>query len=100
MSEVELGEGVDAVAVARGDVVVVRLPENPTTGYRWQVDTGDGVSLVDDVGEPGGNAPGSAGERILRLQADRPGTWPVVLRLSRPWEQEHVDERRVDVTVR
>lgn len=99
MSEVELVEGATAVVLDRGDVLVVRLAENATTGYVWQVEAGEALTVVDDRSGPGGAAPGSGGHRVVRLSADRAGTWPLVLRLGRPWEDGPVDERRVDVTV-
>lgn len=39
-----------------GEPVVLRLGENPGTGYRWEVTASDGLELVGDVvvqvGEP------------------------------------------------
>lgn len=100
MVEVALARDDSAVAVERGDVLVVRLEETATTGYLWRAETDGGLVEVDDVTEPGGPAPGASGERVLRLRAEEAGTWRLDLRLGRPWEDAVAQERRVDVTVR
>ncbi len=109
MSEVELVEGAAAVALDPGDVLVVRLPENATTGYLWHARTGEGLTLLDDEPdepdetdhpERAMRAPGAGRTRTLRFRADSTGSWRLDLRLSRPWEDESAQERRVDVTVR
>ena len=106
MSEVELVEGATAVALDPGDVLVVRLPENATTGYLWHARAGEGLVLLEDEHEEPEDpdrtmrAPGSGHARTFRLRAERAGSWRLDLRLSRPWEDGSAQERRVDVTVR
>ena len=91
-----------SVEVGVGDEVVIRLPENATTGYVWSVHTaGDGLELVQDsMVPPDVAAPGAGGERFVRVRATAPTHAEVVLRLARPWEGEPIQERRVTVTVR
>ncbi|HMK67555.1 MAG TPA: protease inhibitor I42 family protein, partial [Stellaceae bacterium] len=53
-----------------GQVMELRLQENPTTGFRW-VFAEDGVpcfSLVSDAYE-GGGAPGAGGEHKWQMKA-------------------------------
>lgn len=100
MAEVALARDDSAVAIERGDVLVVRLEETATTGYLWRAETDGGLVEVDDATGAGGPAPGAAGERVLRFRADEPGSWTLDLRLARPWEDAVAQERRVDVTVR
>lgn len=73
-----------------GDELVVRLPENPSTGFRWQlVVSGDGeLTIVDDHFEPGGNRlpPGSAGTRVVRYRSTRTGTVQLQAENRRVWE--------------
>ena len=33
-----------SVQVRQGDAIIVRLPENPTTGYRWHIDRASGLA--------------------------------------------------------
>lgn len=101
MAEVEL-TGSGTAEVDPGDEVVVRLPENASTGYLWSVvSVGAGLELVGDAtAPPAGGGPGAAGERVVRLRAAAPGRAVVLLRLARPWEPAPAEERQVTVTVR
>lgn len=85
-----------------GDVVVVRLPESPTTGFRWAIVGGpdDVLRLRDDRFElAGGGGIGGGGTRIFRLAANRGGTAGVELKLWQEWEGEKSVTDRVRVTV-
>ena len=52
------------VELAAGSLVTLRLRENPTTGYRWSMQSTGGLELVGDRYEPGG-AVGAAGVRVV-----------------------------------
>ena len=85
-----------------GDVVHLRLSENPTTGYRWTVLTGaqSVLSLRNDDFQqsvPGGT--GSGGERNLRFEAVNPGTVKLELELRREWEPSSAARKRFGLTV-
>lgn len=78
------------VHVKQGEVVTVRLPENPTTGYRWQLEPldGDVLAPLDDQYVAGSALAGAGGARTLRLSAARSGQAQVVLSLRRSWEKK------------
>jgi inhibitor of cysteine peptidase len=100
VAEVE-ATGTDTVGVAVGDVVVIRLPENTTSGYVWSV--GELSGGLEPAGEelvPPGAGAGAAGERVVRVRAVAPGAAVVVLVYAREWEPSPVEQRRVRVTVR
>lgn len=87
-----------AVTVHVGDAIVLRLPENPTTGYRWQIDKVEGSAqhesdsfrLSEDV------RIGSGGTREFRFRAASAGTASLRLKRWQPWEGEtSVDARFV-----
>jgi inhibitor of cysteine peptidase len=87
--------------VQEDDVIIVRLPENPTTGYRWAFEDinqeilepeRSDFSLRPDAGIGGG------GERSLTLRAKRSGRAHVELKLARAWE-EGAGIDRYDFTV-
>jgi inhibitor of cysteine peptidase len=74
-------------ALGVGQEAVLRLPENRTTGYRWQVSAPDGVQVEDGGFEPApSGAPGAGGTRTFRLRATVAGTHPVTAGLRRSWE--------------
>jgi inhibitor of cysteine peptidase len=85
------------------DVILVRLPENPTTGYQWAVaeineeilelEDSDFV-LFADAGIGGG------GERRLRFKAKSTGTSHVELKMKREWEADVPPIERYDFTIR
>jgi inhibitor of cysteine peptidase len=82
----------------RGDVIELRLGENLTTGYRWEVKTeGSVVELIGSTYvEAPGKALGRGGTRVLRFVAKSPGSQEIRLRLRRPWDPpdgalEHLD---------
>ncbi len=86
-----------------GDSIEVRLPENPTTGYRWNVAPNyvgtivlnlDTFQIQDQVSLGGG------GTRIWQFTATKPGTIELKFVNKRSWENKHVDEFAVSVRVR
>jgi inhibitor of cysteine peptidase len=90
-------------AVRRGDLIVIRLAENPTTGYRWEVDMADDRVIAlqgSDYAEANGAGIGGGGTRTFTFKAQAPGTVQVALRLRREWEPEDSAIDRFDVTIR
>ncbi len=73
-------------AVRVGDRATVRLPENPTTGYRWQTDHDETrLRLVEDRYDGPQSPRGAGGERVLTFEVLLAG--PTTLRLAnrRAW---------------
>ena len=86
---------------AVGEQLVVRLPESPTTGYRWQLEVPPEVTVEEDGFEPGDpGAPGAAGTRTFRLRATAPGTHHLAASQRRSWETGPGTGRGVEFTVR
>lgn len=82
-----------SVPLKRGQVVVVRLEEDPASGFRWQMDPlAQGVVIApvehDYTSKPGTDpaAVGVAGEATFRFRGVASGTQPVVLEYRRPFE--------------
>ena len=85
-----------------GDEVVLRLPENATTGYRWALEAAD-ANLVDlKEGEylPVSGATGSGGEAQWTVRAKTAGTAQIRLKRWRQWEGEGSVRGRFEVTLR
>lgn len=87
-----------------GDEVVIRLPENPTTGFRWSFALSSEGTLVSrgDTFVPASAAltPGAAGERVLRFVATRPGSASIKLTHGRTWEAGDKPSTQVHFSVR
>jgi inhibitor of cysteine peptidase len=99
--DVEVRENAASVVVSSGDRVVIRIPENASTGYQWSIEELTAplkLESSDPVtsSEP---APGAAGERVLKLRASERGEGRVVLVLSRPWERDTPPEDRFHIAV-
>ncbi|RZQ65225.1 protease inhibitor I42 family protein [Amycolatopsis suaedae] len=87
-----------------GDTVELRLPETPTTGYRWRWRLPEGVRLVADEHiapfsaeedhpqggreASGAGPPGMGGVRRLALEITGAGRHLLEADLARPWEGE------------
>jgi len=79
--------------------VNVRLEENPTTGYRWEVETAEGLTLVSDSFEPGGLLPGAAGMRVFQFRVPDAGTHNLSIKNWREWKGDSSIISRYYVTI-
>jgi inhibitor of cysteine peptidase len=76
-----------------GEQVEIRLPESPTTGYRWQADVDLAALKQTHDGFEGGALPrGAAGVRVMRFEALQPGDATLRLVKQRSWERKPTDE--------
>ena len=98
------GEGRE-YAVDPGETVILRLPENPTTGYRWEVEFLDNSILgppVSDFSTSGEPSVGAGGIRTFTFETRSPGATPLRMILKRSWEskQQAADHFEITVQVR
>jgi inhibitor of cysteine peptidase len=83
-----------SVELAPGQAIVVRLPSNPTTGYRWvYVEPKDAVLRVDgpstyEPAQAAGGPAGAGGTEIWKLAALKAGQQQLRFEYRRPWEQD------------
>ena len=89
-----------------GEELVLRLSENPTTGYAWEIaQSGPGVLRVvangfEQGGSPGAAAmPGAGGQRVVRLVANGAGTVRLSAVQKRPWDAPGVAQQTRDFTI-
>lgn len=106
MADLKDTDSGSTTAVRVGAEVVIRLAENPTTGYAWEFrQTGSGgLSIVDNRFEAGGSAgspplPGAAGYRVVRLVGKHAGTVHLEAVERRPWETSGGEQRRREFTI-
>lgn len=88
--------------VRQGDTIVVSRTENPSTGYRWEIEIGDAhvVALQSSEFVTDLRAKvGAPGIRTFTLKALFPGTSKVRLTLKRGWEPYEAAIDRFEVTI-
>ncbi|MBL8541650.1 MAG: protease inhibitor I42 family protein [Betaproteobacteria bacterium] len=105
MAELALGPADDGRAFdARpGTMIVIELPENPTTGFRWSLRSKVAPVLVlkaDPFVPPQNTRPGAGGSRRFEFTASTIGSAGIVLWNWREWEGEGSVAKRYQVTVR
>lgn len=99
LTQVDAGKSID---VRPGDTIVVRLPENPTTGYEWTLDSADDeiVGLRDsDFNLSPTVTMGSGGTRTFTFGAKEPGTSRIRLKYWRSWEGDNSVRDHFDVAI-
>lgn len=84
LNEQDSGRTID---IKVGNVFTVRLKENPTTGYRWTVETASGLEQIGDHFEAG-VAIGAAGVRVFQFRSTRVGSYELLMKNWREWENE------------
>lgn len=104
MAELTLGLADDGRALdARpGSMIVIELPENPTTGFRWSLRSRVEPALIrksDTFEHPAEPRPGAGGSRRFEFAASARGEATVLLWNWREWEGEGSVEKRYRVTV-
>jgi len=75
--------------LALGAVIQIRLAENPTTGYQWNLSITSGLVLLNETylpDDPTGKLVGSGGTHVWFIQAAREGEQGVSAFYARPWE--------------
>ena len=91
----------DVVAVQRGDVIVIELPDQPTTGYRWDIASLEPALVEIEASEYRSAGPGIGGGGIAswRLRARASGRTRLAFERRRPWERERSAIDRFAVTI-
>jgi inhibitor of cysteine peptidase len=76
-----------------GDILLVQLPANPTTGFLWSVSHSK-AGVVNEQGESqyqrssqGQNMVGAGGMEVWRYRAERAGRTDLTFSYARPWEK-------------
>jgi inhibitor of cysteine peptidase len=105
MQIVQVDESADGqeIGISVGGTLEVRLPESPTTGFRWDLVSG-GQPVLEPAGEerePAERTPGSGGWHRWRFRAEQEGMGGIELQYVRLWESDAAPARvfRLDVRV-
>lgn len=87
--------------VKEGCTIIIQLPENPTTGYSWEMDTGGlkeiSSEFVADSGAEG--LVGAGGIHKWEFSADKKGTYTIKGIYKRSWEETTPEDKTWTVTV-
>jgi predicted secreted protein len=86
------------VEIGVGSLITLHLKENPTTGYRWQLESSGGLEMVGDRFALGG-AMGAAGTRVFEFRAGRAGAHVIRLKNRREWENQGAAAGSFEITV-
>ena len=93
------------IMVTVGQVLVIELPSNRSTGYCWNYRR-EAEPVVEKVGEPAYEEDsnplglvGAGGTEIWRFRATKVGWQPLRLEYARPWEKEGAAARQVSFDV-
>jgi inhibitor of cysteine peptidase len=96
-NEVAVGNAEDGqqIELRQGQILVVTLDSNPTTGYSWALAAADTATLAQ-VGEPVYRGPdeqktplvGAGGSETFRFTASAVGSTTLRLEYRRPWEKD------------
>ncbi|HPL63124.1 MAG TPA: protease inhibitor I42 family protein [Syntrophales bacterium] len=86
LSEADCGKSIEATA---GDMLMVVLEGNPTTGYTWEAKSGEGCVLKSAGSryEPARPIPGSPGTFFFSFLPIKPGQAIMEFIYHRPWEK-------------
>jgi inhibitor of cysteine peptidase len=85
-----------------GEPFMIRLAENPSTGYSWNLTYDDGLKPDSDqyVARPVPvNIVGSGGNHEWTFTPEKPGTYVISGIYKRPWEPTTGSEQRFTLTV-
>ena len=75
--------------IDQGEVIMVTLPENPSTGYQWQLAKPITLLKTEETylaGEAKAGMVGVPGKKIFKFTAEKLGQDEIHLVYVRPWE--------------
>ncbi len=95
-------DAASAVTIQTGEEFFIALQSNPSTGYSWTQQTGDGSVLAYEGNvrqNPSTTMPGAPAQQIFIYHANRAGTSTITFQYSRPFEPNAAPARTVTFTI-
>jgi len=91
-----------SVQITEGEILEIRLSENPTTGFRWAVgrDGKPNCSIVRDELSPPASVPGQGRRHFWGIQGARAGECEIELLYGRAWENTPTRRLKLHIQVR
>jgi len=99
LTEIDNGK---TITLQKGDRLQITLPENPTTGFQWAIETKPKNLLSLEKSDYVASSPqliGSGGQRTLTLLAKKTGKTYLNLKLWRSWEGDKSIVNRYQITL-
>jgi inhibitor of cysteine peptidase len=90
------------ISVAKDSMVTIRLKENPTTGYSWQVNVTEGLSIIHDeykIDKVPAGMVGSGGTHTWTVQPQDAGTFTFSAIYMQPWMNVTGSEATYTLTI-
>jgi inhibitor of cysteine peptidase len=90
------------VYMNRSSLITVRLAENPSTGFQWNLTTTSGLSIIKDEYIPtdtSGKVVGSGGTHIWDISTDMIGELKIQAIYKRSWEPTTGNESTFSMAV-
>jgi inhibitor of cysteine peptidase len=91
------------IALKTKQILEVRLPSNPSTGYSWELT--ERSELLQQVGKQSfaqepqkRNMPGAGGTEMWRFKAEKQGRVKLSFAYRRPWEKGIPAKQTIDYT--
>jgi len=91
-----------SIQIQVGNLVVIQLRENPTTGYQWTFNQSDQQVLTFQGTEYTPSAVigvGGGGQRVFRFKGEQAGTTELDFKLWRQWQGEQSPIDRFTTTI-
>lgn len=90
----------DEIVAAEGELFVIELEGNPTTGYEWELQFDKNrIKTIDREYEPPGETLGGGGSERFTLQAIDSGDTSIRAIYKRAWEPEPLEEKDFKVHI-
>lgn len=88
------------VSVFPGDIIVLSLSENPSTGYRWVMETSGCIALVASSYTPSDTGRiGASGTRVWRFMVNGMGSGDISAVYRQPWMPVSGSEKQYSLHV-
>lgn len=90
-----------SIEASAGDEILIRLPENPTTGYRWHIERAEGaIELEGDSFDLDPDPQiGSGGMREFRFRVSSASRGRIALKHWQEWEGDPSVTDRYEIDV-
>ena len=96
------GDDGQTVSIKKGEALRLSLPENPSTGYSWNLTLSNGLYLVGDEyssDDTSGRLVGAGGTHSWDIRATGIGPQQILGVYRRPWESTTAPEKTFALTV-